>query len=299
VIGAGALRGALRPSALKIALLGVAFLALFYNVFWFQHLFSWGNPDWSHAYIVPLISGWVIWQRREAIREAGVERFWPGLIPLLVGIACYFYFWLGYTNHMFRGFAMALSLFGLVGLLMGPRVLSLTTFPIAYLGFGVTISEMVMNQLTFQLQIIATRGSWLLLNMLGMATERAGNTLTILTDDGREIPLNVAEACSGMRMLVAFVALGAAVAFIACRHWWQRIALLLAAAPIAVLVNILRVAFLGWASVWDQELSRGDAHTLIGVLWLVPAFLMFMGVVWSLKKIVNEPSDGFLAGAKA
>lgn len=273
---------------LMTVLLALPFVGLFVEWFHRQFQFSWGSEDWSHAFIVPLISGYAVWKNRERIQRARALIFWPGMVPLLVGIVCYFFFLLGYPNHMFSGFAMVLTLFGLALLLLGPRMMTFLMFPIAYLGFAVTISEMVMNKITFELQRIATWGSWALLNTLSISTERAGNTLFILTDAGKEIPLNVAEACSGMRMLVAFYALGVAVAFLSCKQWWQRIALLLLAGPIALLVNVLRVAFLGVASLWDPEMAKGDMHMFIGVLWLVPAFALFMGAVWALQQIVKD-----------
>ncbi len=284
----GELLGA--PSTrVMIAGLAIGLIALFYNWFLKQNKHSFGNEDWSHAYIVPLISGYVLWRSRERIEKLRPEIFWPGALPLAMGVACYYFFTVGYSNHMFQGFSLVLTIFGIVLLLLGPRMLPLVTFPIAYLGFGVTIAEMVMLKVTARLQEWASWGSHLLLNIIGFTTERLGNTLTIITDRG-EFPLNVADACSGMRMVVAFFALGAAVAFLSCKHWWQRIALLMLVGPIAIFVNVLRVTTLGIASVYNAELSKGEAHMFIGVLWLLPAFLLFMSVVWALNKMVHEES---------
>ncbi len=302
--GARGLGGMFSPAGVGVLIaLLISFLALFWQWFDIQHQFSWGNPDWSHAYLIPVISAYVIWRRREQVNQIPLTTFWPGMLPILVGIACYFYFTLGFGNHMFRGFALVLTLFGAVLLLAGPRMTVVLAFPIAYLAFGVTIAEMVMNKLTFQLQLVASYGSWVLLQALSpilqAQTELSGNTLFITTNTGREIPLNVAEACSGMRMLVAFYALGVVVAFLSCKHWWQRVALILAAGPVAVFVNVLRVAFLGIASLFDRNLAAGEAHTMIGVLWLVPAFLLFSAIVWALNRIVHEPGEGDAKGAGA
>ncbi len=293
------------PATLAMAgALLVAFIALFFRWFLVQNRHSMEAPDdWGHAYLVPLISGYVIWRRREAISRLKPEAFWPGLLPLLTGIVCYFFFVIGFPNHMLQGFAMVLTLAGLALLTLGPRVFPHIAFPIAYLGFGVTIAQMIMLNVTTRLQFWASDGATVLLKMIGSASgfivEQAGNVINITTKGGETIPLNVAEACAGMRMVVAFYALGAAVAFLSCKHWWQRIALLLMAGPIAVFVNVLRVAFLGLASMFDADLAAGDAHMLIGVLWLLPAFLLFMGVVWALKRIVAEPSGTAPAGGKA
>ncbi len=281
------------PANLIIAGLTLfGFLALFYQWFGFQHRFSWGSDDWAHAYVVPLISGYAIWKERDRLALMTPQLFWPGLLPLLLGIVCYFFFMLGFPNHMGQGFSIVLCIYGLVLLNLGPNITSLLTFPIAYLVFAVTISERVMQGVTFQLQLIATKGAYVLLNVMQITTDIAGNTLTIHKSSGETIPLNVAEACSGMRMVIAFYALGAAVAFLSTRLWWQRIAILLLAGPIAVFVNVLRVASLGVLSLWDEEFSKGNAHMAVGLLWLVPAFLLLMFSVWALKRMVDEPQPG-------
>lgn len=281
------------PGNLLIALLTLGgFLALFYQWFGFQHRFSWGSDDWAHAYVVPFIAGYAIWRERDLLADLTPRLYWPGVLPLMLGVVCYFFFVLGFPNHMGQGFAIVLSIYGLALLNLGPRITAILTFPIAYLLFAITISERVMGDITFQLQLIASKGAWVLLNMLQIHTELAGNTLTIFKSSGETIPLNVAEACSGMRMVIAFYALGAAVAFLSTKLWWQRIALLLLAGPIAVLVNVFRVASLGVLSLWDEEFSKGNAHMAVGLVWLVPAFLLFMFCVWALKRMVVEPAPG-------
>ncbi len=277
-----------------VLLLGI--VGLFWEWFYRQHRFSSERPeDWGHAYMVPLISAFAVWSRRDELAKLRAEVYWPGALPLAVGIGAHYFWSLSPApgTHMFQGAALVLCVAGLSLLLLGPRIFAMIAFPIAYLAFGVTISEMVMNKITFQLQMIATNGSAVLLQMLGFAVDLKGNTVTLTMSDGSQLPLNVAEACSGMRMVVAFVALAVAVAFLSTRLWWQRVALVLLATPVAVLTNVVRVASLGVAGVISPGLATGEAHALIGVLWLVPGFLLFMGIGWALKKMVRgEPSKG-------
>lgn len=272
------------------AVLTGAFLALFYQWFGFQNRFSWGSDDWAHAYIVPLISGYAIWTNRDRLAKLTPEIFWPGLAPLALGIVSYFFFLLGFPNHMGQGLSIILAIFGAALLNLGPRFMPVLAFPIAYLFFAVTISQRLMQGVTFQLQLIASKGSWLLMNGIGVQTDLAGNTLQIFKSDGTTIPLNVAEACSGMRMVIAFYALGTAIAFLSTKQWWQRIALLLLAGPIAIFVNVLRVASLGVLSLWNPDVAKGSAHMFVGLLWLVPAFALFMFTMWALKNLIREPN---------
>lgn len=288
-VGAGAMFAVITPvAAVQAGLLALAFIGLFYNWFLTQHRHSWGNGDWSHTYIVPLVSLYLLWQHRAALAAIRPAAFWPGLVPLLVGILSYVFFIVGVPNHMGQGFAMVLSLFGLVLTLMGPKAMEYLFFPVSYLVFGVTISQKIMLAITFKLQEIASQGSWVMLNILGITTDLRGHTLEIIRSDGSMHPLNVAEACSGMRMLIAFIALGVAVALVACKHWWQRVAIVLLAAPVALLINVFRVTFLGVASLVNPDLADGDAHMFLGTLWLIPGFFLYMFIVWALNKSVSD-----------
>ncbi|MEZ6318228.1 MAG: exosortase/archaeosortase family protein [Phycisphaerales bacterium] len=223
--------------------------------------------------------------------------FWPGMAPFLLGIVCYFVAVVQIHNHMIEGFSAILCLFGLVLLMLGPRMMRWLFLPIVYLAFAVTVSEAIMIAVTFKLQMLASQGSYLMLSLIGSPTgwftvDIDGNTLAILTNDGRTLPLNVAEACSGMRMVVAFYALAVSVALLACKNWWQRILLFLLAGPVAIFMNMVRVAVLGLASIFDQNLAAGDAHTLIGTILLLPSLLLFLGIVWALNRVVGEHSGG-------
>lgn len=282
----------------KAGVLGVSLCVLFFYFLQNQHAFSMGSGDWSHSYFIPIISGYLLWQRRAELAVAKYEPFWPGVLPLLVGIPAYALFQIsGLSNHMAQGWALLLCIFGIVLLTCGPRVSRLSFLPIAFLIFGITISERVMIIITFQLQLIASKGAWALLNIIGVSTEVFGNALKVTDSQGGIHDLNVAEACSGMRMVIAFAALGTAVALAAAKLWWQRIALILLALPVAILMNVLRVGVLGVATLYDQNLVGGQAHMLIGTLLLLPAFGLYMGIVWCLNRAVSIEDDSATATA--
>lgn len=279
-----------------LSLLVVAFVALFFRWFIKQHHMSMDKPeDWGHAYLIPLVSAGLVWLKREKIFKTTPTVFWPGLAPFVLGIVAYFFCVVGIPNHMLQGFSMILTIFGLVLLIMGPQMMRWLFLPIAYLGFGVTLSEMIMIKLTFQLQLMASQGAGAVLTVLGALfgfdTRIDGNTIYVTDSLGKVNPLNVAEACAGMRMVIAFIALAAAVALMRCKFWWQRIALVMLSIPVAVALNVARVAVLGLLTLKDPNLAAGDAHMLIGTLLLIPGFLLFLGVVWVLERIVKDDTD--------
>jgi len=268
-------------------------VALFYRWLLKQHEFSANNlEDWGHAYLIPLISGYMVWQHREEIARERFGVFWPGVLPLVLGIATYVYFNIFVPNHMLSGGAFVLTLLGVVMTLLGPRSMRYFFLPVAFLTLGVTISTKIMLTLTFALQLVASEGAHVVLvalsPLLGYETELAGNTITMVDASGNEHPMNVAEACSGMRMVIAFIALAAAVALLGSQAWWQRVAVVLLAVPVAVIMNVFRVAVLGLLTLVDADLAAGDAHTMIGTLLLIPSLGVFMGVIWALNRIFRE-----------
>lgn len=289
--------------AVWTAALGMAFLALFYRWVYLQGLISIGNiEDWGHALVIPGISAYLVWRQRDAISRTKTEIFWPAAVPFLLGVLSYAFCLVYVRNHMLQGFSVVLALGGLVLWLTGPRMLRHLFLPIAYLVLAITIAEFIMLQVTFRLQTLASQGAWLMLNLIGQPFDwfmvsLRGNTLELVTSTGVIHPMNVAEACSGMRMVVAFYALAGAVALLATREWWQRIALMLLAGPVAVLMNMVRVTVLGLLMLVDPGLAEGEAHMVIGTLLLFPSLLLFMGVVWALNKIIDPASSPPSKGA--
>ena len=279
-------------------LLSAAFLGLFYRWLVTQGEMSLAYmQDWGHAFVIPGISAYLIWRRRAWIAREASEVFWPAAVPFVLGVVSYAYCIVNVRNHMLQGASLVLALGGLVLLLTGPRMLRHLFLPIAYLLLAITISEAIMLNVTFGLQLIASQGAWLMLNLIGQPfnwfiVEVDGNTLELIRNSGEVLPMNVAEACSGMRMVVAFYALAGAVALLATREWWQRIALMLLAGPVAILMNIVRVTVLGLLMLVDPDLAAGDAHMIIGTLLLFPSLLLFLGIVWALNRIMGKTGEG-------
>ncbi len=252
------------------------------------------QADWGHTLVIPFISGYFVWLYRGKLLAEPFNRAWLGLFPIILGLAWYSLCALGPTSmhhHNLMGLGVGSTLAGLVLFIFGWRAMRYLWFPLLYLFvFGQTISDRFMEIVTFELQDIASVGSYYGLSFLGLDVTRAGNTLDIFYD-GKTYPLNIAEACSGMRMLMAFFALGVAMAFTGLRYLWQRVILVGLAIPTAVLVNILRVMTLGLLSIADSGFSSGDFHTFVGTLWLIPAFLIYLGLVWILKNLVIEEEE--------
>ncbi len=283
----------------KLLFWSVAILIAFGWIFWdfIQRQFWFAiqqQADWGHTLVIPCIAGYFVWLSRGKILSEPFKRSWTGLFFLFLGLGWYTLCALGPTvmhHHNLMGLGVASTTFGICLFLFGWRPMLYLWFPLLYLFvFGQTISDRFMEIVTFKLQDIASVGSYYGLSFLGLDVTRAGNTIDIFYNN-ETYPLNIAEACSGMRMLMAFLALGVAMAFTGLKYHWQQITLVVLALPTAVFVNILRVMTLGLLSIADSGFAAGDFHTFVGTVWLIPAFLIYLGIVWILKNLVIEDDD--------
>lgn len=286
--------GFFTPSGLMLTLIiGLCFVGLYFRWFFHQAEISLGYPqDWGHAFVIPLIAGYMVYQKRQQIDASKAMLFWPAFVPFLLGMLTYAYALIMVRNHMIQGLGLILTLGSLTLWLIGPKLFRFFFLPIMYLLLMITISEQIMLMVTFKLQLIASQGSWLILSLIGtpfdwFTVDIDGNTLMLYTSSGEVLPMNVAEACSGMRMVVAFYALAIAVALMGSEKWWQRIALVLIAGPVAVFMNMIRVTVLGLLMLVSPKLAEGDAHTLIGTLLLIPSLALFLGFAWMLNRLVS------------
>ncbi len=269
-----------------------AFVWMFWEILRRSFHFS-SDPNWSHIVIVPLISGYYVFQHKDRLAAAPKRLCWPAL-PVLAG-AIYLYLWWIYPgrNDMFRGYSAVLALGALLWFVLGSRAMRVLWFPVLYLGFAVKISDAIWSRIAERLQDVAAKGATIALEIYAAFTNVSvanhGNSITLrFFRDGAwvEEGLNVAEACAGLRMLMAFVALGVALAFLFDRPWWQRIAMMAVTVPVAVLVNIGRVAALGVIYTFNKEYAQGDFHVFVGLLMLIPAAGLFMLLGWIMNQII-------------
>lgn len=281
----------------QIVVAGVLLAAAYVAVFWVfvktQVKWAFDEPaDWGHTLLVPAISGYFVYARRHDLLAAPAKANWWGAPVVVVGVALYVATTFGppsfVLHHNARGISIGITLLGTVLLLLGGRMTKILLFPILYwVAFGQSISERLLQKVTEDMQDWSAVGAHVMLAISGVDVERSGNVLTVFVN-GVPNQLNVAEACSGMRMLVAFIALGVLIAYTGLPRFWQRAALVLSGFPVALGVNVLRVFTLGILSLYDANFAAGDFHSFIGLVWLVPALVLYLGVMWFLRNLFVE-----------
>jgi exosortase len=196
-----------------------------------------------------------------------------------------FTWWLGPGhNDMLQGYSTIVALFGIAMFCVGPAAMQVLWFPIFYLALGVKVSDRYWDLLAAQLRTLVAQGAVTVLHALQVHADLQGSVITVFPGRGEHVDLDVADACSGLRSLMAYIALGAAVAFISKRPSWQRWVLVAATIPVAVVVNIGRVSVTGLLAMVNPALSKGEFHTFVGMLMLVPALGLLLAVGWALDR---------------
>ncbi len=281
---------------LRIGLLAVLFGVLFRHELQ-RLMMQWrSDPSWSHGFLIPLFSLYLVHQQRDRILSTVYRTRAGGLMLLILSIACYFFNVVSPSGYAYvRSLAMLGTLMGMVWWLGGGRLLRWTWLPVLYLLFAIPVPRRSYVALTLPLRRLAASVAAALLDLCsGVETTVQGVVIDVVYHGQRLEPaLNVAEACSGMRLLMAFLALGVAMAYLHPRPWPQRLGLLLATIPIAILCNIVRVTATGFLYVFvHPRFTQGIYHDVLGLAMLPLAFAMHAFVAWFTSSLFvpTEPT---------
>ena len=237
---------------------------------WMVKRWSGSGGDLSHGWIIPLVAGFAIWRQREKLALAEKK---PSCVGLLVIVLSLVLHWVGYRSQLTR-----LSLFSLVGLLWGipyylygPAVARLLIFPCSYLIFCIPFS--FLSSITVPLRLLAGSITTALLNGLGIAAVRSGTAIHSAAAGG--FNFDVADACSGLRSLLAMTALTAVYAWVTQKTLLKKWILFVCAVPLAIVGNISRILTIALvAQVFGQQRAWDVYHKYSGFIVFSVAILL-------------------------
>ena len=257
-------------------------------------LFSqwWNDPDYSHGFIVPLLSAYLIWRRRDAL--AKVPRhpsFLWGMFLVLGSLGVLFLGSLGAELFLSRTSLLGV-LCGLVVYFGGWSLLRALAFPLAFLLFAIPLPALIYNEIVFPLQFIASSFATRTLEILNIfPIMREGNVLIM-----PGMRLEVVEACSGIRSLMSLLALAAGYGYLAERSTAVRWFLFFAMVPLAIISNGTRVMITALMTHYiGPQAAEGFMHEFSGWVIFVVATVLFLALhsltVWVRKKLGWMPKD--------
>ena len=258
---------------LAAAAIGVLLLTLFWPTFrWLW--WSWRTSEYySHGPLVPLVAGYLAWRRRPTGEPASPSNW--GLLGLGVGLGGYLM-----ATTLRAPFLSALAfivvLGGLVEFLLGGQALRRWLFPLAYLGFAVPLP--FVDTVATHMQGWTAQAATALVRAMGVPAASEGGRITLTS-----CSLVVGAPCSGMRSLVALLAVAAVLAYVLRGAWLKRGVLFLLAAPLAVAANIIRVlSLLLVVNGWGEDVALRYWHTFSGPFFFLAALGLLIAASWGL-----------------
>jgi exosortase len=232
------------------------------------------DADYSHGFLVAPLAIYFAWERRRDLARARIEGSWWGVLLLAAGVLSMSIGQLGGLLTMLRS-GFVLTVMGLVLLLLGREIFRILLFPLLFLFLMVPLPRSLVNVVAFPLQLSAAQWAVSSLQTMGVPALVEGNIIHLA-----HTQLFVAEACSGLRSLMALVTLGVVFAhFFKRGHRVQQAVLVASTIPIAVVVNAARVTLTGWlAHTYGEHSAQGVIHEFQGIITFSLAFFALMGV---------------------
>jgi len=254
------------------------------------HLASqwWHDPNFSHGFFVPLFSAFVLWQERDRFSRITPSPSWLGLI-LIAGALCFLIVGQMGAELFVARFSILILLAGAIILFLGWNFFCAAFFPWAFLVLMIPIPAIIFNQITFPLQLLASRVAAAVLPVFGVPILREGNVINLPA-----MALEVAEACSGIRSLMSLLTLAIIYGYLMEKRLWVRWLLALASIPIAVAANSVRIIGTGLlVQYWDADKAEGYFHASWG--WII--FVISLALLYALHAFVRivAPEKAVLA----
>jgi exosortase len=242
----------------------------------------WNDSNYSHGFLVPLFSGFLVWRQREAWQTLPGRGSWWGLGLLLFGLGLLVLGQVGAEHFLSRSSLIAV-IAGLVWLHLGGSALRSVGVPLGFLFFMIPLPAIVFYAMAFPLQGLAAQNAAFALDRLGVPVLLEGNVIHL-----SDLSLGVTEACSGIRSLMSLVTLALAWGYLTLAAPWALILFVASAVPITIVANAARVVMTGLIGQWfGRVYAEGFFHTLSGWLIFVFAFLGFLVVHRVIRCLSN------------
>jgi exosortase len=243
------------------------------------------DPRYSHGYLVPLFSLYLVWSWRAKLNEAGCRPSFGGLLLIGIGIAMH----LGgaATNMEWIDSASLLPMLaGLCVLARGWTSLKILWPAVAFLLFMIPLPYRVEMGLGVPLQRLATHASTLVLQTVGLPALEEGNTISL-----SHAKIGIVEACNGLSMLTFFFAISVGLILVVRRPWIEQALIIAGFIPIALIANVARITA---TSLLVDSLGHGiagvDFHDLAGYLMMPFALVLLSVENFLIGRLFTEPA---------
>jgi len=244
------------------------------------------DANYSHGFLVPIFSGFVLWHDRKRLLELTPKPSSSGLWIMVCGLCLLVLGTLGSELFLAR-ISFVVVLVSLIVLIWGWDHLRIALFPLCFLVLMIPLPEIVLNQITLPLQLVTSRLAAATLPIFGVPVLREGNIINLPS-----MSLEVADACSGIRSLFSLITMAVICGYTIRRRRALWAVLILAVIPLAIAANTVRIIGAGLlVQYWSPDKAEGFFHTFSG--WII--FLVSLGLLLSLRQLLT--SVGVRTGA--
>jgi len=257
-----------REGYIKLGILFLLVIAAYIPTFQWMFI-RWTVRDtyYSHGFLIPFISFFIVWLKRGELKKLKFIPTKSGWVLFLSSIILHL-LCVRFRVSFLSGFALIPVIMGLILLVLGKEFLKQLFFPVLFLAFMVPLPEVVIANLSFRLKIFAAQIATFFIRAFGVAAIREGSVIRTAHSY-----IMVEDPCSGIRSLVALIALGALMAYFSNLSKTKKVILFISSVPIAIATNVVRIVALSLASeMYGTKLALGLFHNIMGILVFVLAF---------------------------
>lgn len=271
----------------QVLVLLVPFIAFYYTTL-VNLVSDWSTDDnYSHGFLIPIIAGYMIWQKREKLAAYPVAPSNWGIMVIIAGVLLHIAGNAAIELFTMR-FSIIITLWGLILYVWGKHIAREVFVPIIYLIFMIPIPMLIWSKIAFPLQLFAATITANVVDAIGIPILREGNILHLPNTS-----LEVVDACSGLRSLTSLLALSGAFAYIVNLRIWNKWILFVSAIPIAIFVNVLRLTATAiMARYIGAKAAEGFLHEMSGILVFVVAFVLLFGISTLLTRMEKRFEAG-------
>jgi exosortase D (VPLPA-CTERM-specific) len=273
--------GVLLGTVVAIAVLATV-LAFHSGVAELVHRWS-SQEEYSHGFLIPFVSVWLLWSRRDALRSGIGQPSWLGLVLILLAALMNL---IGDLSAIFIlsqvGFVVALA--GIALAIGGYSLLRVVLVPIIFLLFAIPLPYFIDAILTLQLQLVSSELGAFVIHLFQIPVYLDGNII-----DLGNYKLQVVEACSGLRYLYPLLSLSFLAAYLFQAPIWQRAVVFLSAVPITIAMNSLRIGLVGvLVSHWGIAQAEGVLHLFEGWVIFIACAALLAAEIFLLARLSGK-----------
>jgi exosortase D (VPLPA-CTERM-specific) len=241
------------------------------------------QEEYSHGFLVPLVTAWLLWMRRDALLTSLARPAWTGPILILVAMLMHVTGQLS-AIYILSQLAFVIALLGIILAAGGFPLLRVALVPTAFLIFAIPLPYFIDANLSLELQLLSSRLGVAVISFFQIPVYLEGNLIDLGT-----YKLQVVDACSGLRYLFPLFSISFLAAYLFQASIWQRVLVLFSSIPITIILNGLRIGIIGvTVDRWGPQMAEGVLHFFEGWIIFLASTLFLAAEVYILARVSGK-----------